>query len=124
MTIRWEQTSDGNLEGLSGELVVATVTKDRDDGQGWLWTITALKRPKGWRKPAGHRTSVLDARGAADDYWSRWLAAVALKPDLPKSCKAKPQGRARVDEGAGSATLVSQRQKGEQSLGVRDRTRS
>ena len=87
MTIRWEQTSDGNLEGLSGELVVATVTKDRDDGQGWLWTITALKRPKGWRRPAGHRTSVLDARGAADDYWSRWLAAVALKPDLPSLAK-------------------------------------
>jgi hypothetical protein len=87
MTIRWEQTSDGNLEGLSGELVVATVTKDRDDGQGWLWTITALKRPKGWRKPAGHRTSVLDARGVADDYWSRWLAAVALKPDLPSLAK-------------------------------------
>jgi hypothetical protein len=87
MTIRWEQTSDGNWEGSSGELVVATVTKEGNDGQGWLWTITALKRPKGWRKPAGHRTTVLDARGAADNYWSRWLAAVALRPDLPRLAK-------------------------------------
>ena len=53
----------------------------------WLWTITALKRPKGWRKPAGHRTTVLDARGAARDYWSRRLAAVALRPDLPRLAK-------------------------------------
>jgi hypothetical protein len=34
------------------------------------------------RKPAGHRTTVLD-----DDYWSRWLAAVALRPDLPRLVK-------------------------------------
>ena len=87
MTIRWEQVSDGNWEGSSGEPVVATVTKDGDDGQGWLWTITALKRPKGWCKPAGHRTTMLDARGAADDYWSRWLAAIALRPDLSSLAK-------------------------------------
>jgi hypothetical protein len=87
MTIRWQQTSDGNWEGSSGELVVATVTKDGDAGQTWLWIITALKRPKGRRKPAGHRTTVLDARGAADVYWGRWLAAIALRPDLPLLAK-------------------------------------
>jgi hypothetical protein len=85
--IRWEQTKDGTWQGSSGELVVATVTKDSDNGQGWLWSIIALKRPKGWRKSAGHRTTVLDARGAADDYWTRWLAAVALRPDLPMPAK-------------------------------------
>jgi hypothetical protein len=52
---------------------VATVTRDDEEAERWLWTITALKRPKGWRKGAGHRTSWLDARGAADDYWNRWL---------------------------------------------------
>ena len=57
------------------------MTKDGDDGQGWLWTITALKRLKGWRKPAGHRTTVLDAGGG-----SRWLAAIALT-DLPRLTK-------------------------------------
>ena len=47
-------------------------------------TITALKRPKGWRKGAGHRTSVLEARGAADDYWSRGLEGAALRPDITR----------------------------------------
>ena len=28
-----------------------------------------------------------DRSGAADDYWSRWLAAVALRPDLPRLTK-------------------------------------
>jgi hypothetical protein len=75
---------DANWQGSSGELVVATVTRDKDDTEQWLWTITALKRPKGWRKGAGHRTSWLEARGAADDYWNRWLAAVALRPDIER----------------------------------------
>jgi hypothetical protein len=94
--IRWEQASDGNWEGFSGELVVATVTKD-GEGEGWLWSITALRRPKGWRKPAGHRTSPLDARGAADDYWRRWLDAVALRPDVQTLAKQslKVEGSAK-----------------------------
>ena len=62
--------------------------RDDQDGERWLWTITALKRPKGWRKGAGHRTSWLDARGAADEYWSRWLVAAALRPDLETLAKA------------------------------------
>ena len=47
-----------------------------------LWTITALKRPKGWRKGAGHRTTWIDARRAADEYWQKWLEAAALRPDI------------------------------------------
>ena len=62
-----------------------------------MWTITALKRPKGWRKPAGHRTTMLEARGAADDYWSRWLAAIALRPDLPRLAKQS----LKAEDGAG-----------------------
>ena len=46
------------LARLSGEFVVATVTRDKGEQGQWLWTVTALKRPKGWRKGAGHRTSV------------------------------------------------------------------
>jgi hypothetical protein len=87
--IRWEQQDDGSWQGSSGDIVVATVTRDDDDdGERWLWTITALKRPKGWRKGAGHRTSWLEARGAADDYWNRWLAAAALRPDIETLAKA------------------------------------
>jgi hypothetical protein len=58
MMIRWEQQPDGNWQGFSGEVAVATVTRDDEEAERWLWTITALKRPKGWRKGAGHRTLV------------------------------------------------------------------
>ena len=86
--IRWEQQLDGSWHGFSGEVAVATVTRDDEEAERWLWTITALKRPKGWRKGAGHRTSWLDARGAADDYWNRWLEATALRPDLQRLATA------------------------------------
>jgi hypothetical protein len=86
--IRWEQQPDGNWQGFSGEVAVATVTRDDEEAERWLWTITALKRPKGWRKGAGHRTSWLDARSASDDYWNRWLAAAALRPDLTTLAQA------------------------------------
>ena len=56
--IRWERQQDGNWLGLSGELLVATVAKEAAEKEQWLWTITALKRPKGWRKGAGHRSSL------------------------------------------------------------------
>jgi hypothetical protein len=83
--IRWERQDNGDWQGYSGEFVVATVVKDADaDGEQWLWTITALKRPKGWRKPSGHRAGWLDARGAADEYWERWLAGAALRPDIER----------------------------------------
>jgi hypothetical protein len=88
MMTRWEQQPDGNWQGFSGELAVATVTRDDEEAERWLWTITALKRPKGRRKGAGHRTSWLDARGAADDYWNRWLEATALRPDLQRLASA------------------------------------
>jgi len=82
LMIRWEQQEDGSWLSLSGEFVVATVTRDEGEQGQWLWTITALKRPKGWRKGTGHRTSALEARGAANDYWSRWLEGAALRPDI------------------------------------------
>ena len=81
--IRWERQEDGGWQGFSGELPVATVTKDPSaEREQWLWTITALKRPKGWRKGAGHRTSWIDARRAAEEYWAKWLEEVALRDDV------------------------------------------
>ena len=41
--IRWERQEDGNWLGLSGELAVASVTRDESaEKEQWLWTITAL----------------------------------------------------------------------------------
>jgi hypothetical protein len=31
---------------------------------------------------AGHRTSWIEARRAAEEYWQRWLEEAALRPDL------------------------------------------
>ena len=42
--IRWEQQPDGNWQGFSGEVAVATVTRDDEEAERWLWTITALRR--------------------------------------------------------------------------------
>lgn len=36
--IRWEQQGDASWQGSSGELVVATVRRDDDDKEQWLWT--------------------------------------------------------------------------------------
>ena len=63
---------------------------------------TALKRPKGWRKGAGHRTSWIDARRAAEEYWAKWLEQAALRADvmqlasrsLAKERKARPRKQA------------------------------
>ena len=96
--IRWERQEDGNWLGLSGELAVATVTRDESaEKEQWLWTITALKRPKGWRKGAGHRTSWIEARRAAEEYWQRWLEEAALRPDLMRlAARSVPtKGRSR-----------------------------
>ena len=83
--IRWEQQENGDWHGFSGELPVATVAKDPDaEREQWAWKIKGLKRPKGWRKPIGHRTTWLDARRAADAYWEKWLAAASLRPDLQR----------------------------------------
>jgi hypothetical protein len=74
--IRWEQQESGDWHGFSGELPVATVAKDPDaEREQWAWKIPGLKRPKGWRKPIGHRTTWLEARRSADAYWEKWLAA-------------------------------------------------
>jgi hypothetical protein len=65
--IRWEQQENGNSHGFSGELPVATVAKEPDaKREQWAWRIKGLKRPKGWRKPIGHRSTWLDARRAAE----------------------------------------------------------
>jgi hypothetical protein len=82
--IRWERQEDGSWQGFSGELLVATVRRDEGSPGRWLWNIAAVKRPKGWRKGAGHRTAWLAARSAADEYWERWLEASALRPNLER----------------------------------------
>jgi hypothetical protein len=82
MTIRWEEQENGDWHGLSGELIVAMVVPDPTGAKRWLWEVT-VQRPPGWRNE-GHRTSPLAARRAADDYWSRWCEAAALKPDIER----------------------------------------
>ena len=82
--IRWEEGEDGGWQALSGDLVMATVVKAPDGGRAkWLWEVSGVTRPQGWRN-SGHRTTALAARRAADDYWSRWLEAAALKPDIER----------------------------------------
>jgi hypothetical protein len=88
--IRWEQLQNRDWQGFSGELPVASVVRDPDaEQERWSWKIEGLKRPKGWRKPIGHRTTWLDARRSADAYWEKWLAAASLRPDLQRKCLAK-----------------------------------
>src|SRR5919112_547995 len=80
--IRWEREGD-DWVGLSGELPVAKVAKDAEaKGERWIWQVPGIKRPNGWRKPIGHRTTSLDARRSAEDYWAKWLTAAALAPDV------------------------------------------
>src|SRR4051794_20329498 len=93
--IRWEQQASAEWQGLSGELPVATVIKDPDaEREQWVWKINGLKRPKGWRKPIGHRTTWLDARRSADAYWEKWLPAPPLPPGPPPPPPARPSAPA------------------------------
>lgn len=86
--IRWEQEDSGDWRGLSGSLTVATVKRDPSDtDERWLWEMRAVKRLPGARA-SGHRATELEARRAVDSYWSRWLEAAALRPDLEKLAKA------------------------------------
>jgi hypothetical protein len=82
MTIRWEELDNGDWHGFSGELIVAVVAPDPAGRKRWLWEVT-VQRPPGWRNE-GHRTTGLAARRAADDYWTRWCEAAALKPDIER----------------------------------------
>ena len=41
------------------------------------------------------RLKPVRARGAADDYWNRWLAAVALRPDIERLAKRSIKAEAR-----------------------------
>ena len=81
--IRWEEREDGDWLGYSGELVVATVVRPLGErsGRRWEWEVTGVARPANWRS-SGHRTTALAARRAADEYWTRWLEAAALRPDV------------------------------------------
>ena len=82
--IRWEEQEDGGWQALSGDLVMATVVKAPGGGRAkWLWEVSGVARPQGWRN-SGHRTTALAARRAADEYWARWLEAAALKPDIER----------------------------------------
>ena len=85
LVIRWEEEdAGGQWHGFSGELVVATVARGSAGGKAkWLWEVKAVERRRGARN-AGHRTTALAARRAADEYWSRWLDAAALKPDVER----------------------------------------
>jgi hypothetical protein len=82
--IRWEEQEGGDWHGLSGDLVIAVVARAPAEAKGkWLWQVKGVKRPSGWRN-SGHRTTALAARRAVDEYWSRWLEAAALKPDIER----------------------------------------
>jgi hypothetical protein len=59
MTIRWEETENGDWHEYSGELVVALAAPDRAGRKGWLWEVTVQRPPK-WRNE-GHRTTELAA---------------------------------------------------------------
>ena len=79
--IRWEEQESGDWYGYSGALTVAIVAQQSGGGARWLWDVSGAGRPHGWRN-SGHRTTALAARRAADENWSRWLQAAALKPDV------------------------------------------
>jgi hypothetical protein len=82
--IRWEEDeASGAWRGFSGELVVATVARAPAGKAKWLWEAKAVEPPHGARN-SGQRATALAARRAADDYWSRWLEAAALKPDIER----------------------------------------
>jgi len=105
--IRWEQLGNRDWQGFSGELPVASVVRDPDVGQErWLWQIQGLKRPKGWRKPIGHRTTWLDARRSADAYWEKWLAAASLRPDLQRLAMQSLPHEERPKAGRRKSTLA------------------
>jgi hypothetical protein len=96
-----KEQESGDWYSYSGELTVAIVAKQPGGGARWLWEVSGAGRPHGWRN-SGHRTTALAARRAADEYWSRWLQAAALKPDVNVLAKAslpaaaerrKPPGR-------------------------------
>jgi hypothetical protein len=62
---------------------MAKIVKDVEaERESWNWQIHAIKRPNGWRKAVGHRTTSLDARRSAEEYWAKWLAATVLEPDV------------------------------------------
>ena len=97
--IRWEQLENRDWQGFSGELPVASIVRDDPDAEQerWSWKIDGLKRPKGWRKPIGHRTTWLDARRSADAYWEKWLAAASLRPDLQRlALQSSPEERPKA----------------------------
>src|SRR5215217_6838559 len=117
--IRWEEQQNGGFQGFSGELLVANVTKDLEvDRERWLWKLRGLKRPKGWRKPKGHRTSWLEARRSAEAYWAKWLSAASLRPDIKQLAlqslpanersKARRKVRGERSDPSLSARLVQQ----------------
>lgn len=82
--IRWEERDDRDWDGFSGALAVAAVRRAPGGAKArWDWEVGGVERPQGWRN-AGHRTTALAARRAADEYWSRWLESAALKPDVER----------------------------------------
>ena len=91
--IRWEEQSDGNWLGYSGQALVASATKAEENR--WNWEVPGAGKPKGWRN-SGHRTDELEARRAADAYWDKWLGAAALKPDLGRLAEGSVRSTPRL----------------------------
>lgn len=98
--IRWEDQGDGRWVGFSGELPVATLTRDENTGrERWLWSIIGAKRPKWWRKGSGHRTTWIAARRSAESYWDKWLQSAGLRPDLERLALQSLPGAERRKRG-------------------------
>ena len=110
--IRWEEQSDGNWLGYSGQAVVAAATK-RDENR-WEWEVPGAGKPKGWRN-SGHRTDNLEACRAADAYWDKWLVA-ALKPDLGRLAEASAPSKPRKGKAAPKAGSALERPRGARRL--------
>src|ERR1700709_1003960 len=79
--IRWAEHGSGDWSGFSGEVLVATASRDPAQSARWIWEVTGAGKLNGHRT-SGHRTSEVDARRSAEVSWQRWLEATALKPDL------------------------------------------
>src|SRR3954471_21273652 len=104
--IRWEEQQSGEWTGYSGQIVVATAKPAAAGSERWDWEVTGAGKLKGARN-AGHRTTELDARRAADAYWQRWLEATALRPDLERlaaaSLSAQPRRGRKTPTALGAA---------------------
>src|SRR5829696_8903779 len=107
--IRWEQQDNGDWAGFSGELLVASVSKDRDaERERWLWNIAGLKRahPRSTAppiEPPSDRFAHRRPRSGASTWrpFSGWArrSSVSLRLLQPRSGDLKFADSALVDIG-------------------------